>query len=120
MSLTDSLYDDIENNVCPIIALDLQKAFNSVDRDILFQKLSWYGITDKCIISLLSNRGQYVEIKNKKSSVQFTKTGISQGAPSSTLWFNIYIMTYLTMLKNQTKIFLLTTVPYTTLNLLQI
>lgn len=41
MSLTDYIYESIDKDkVCPIIMLDLQKAFDSVDRDILFKKLS--------------------------------------------------------------------------------
>lgn len=39
------MYESIDNGqVCALIALDLQKAFDCVDRNILIHKLSWYGI----------------------------------------------------------------------------
>lgn len=92
MQITDFLYESIDSGeICALVALDLQKAFDSVNRDILLEKLSWYGIECKLIKSLLTNRAQYVQCNDKRSETKQTKSGISQGAASSTLWFSIYI-----------------------------
>ena len=52
------------------IYLDLSKAFDTVDHEILLYKLNYYGIkvsAYKLIKSYLSNRKQYVEFSNTKS-----------------------------------------------------
>ena len=47
--------------VSAVTTLDLSKAFDSVDHDLLITKLSWYGITDtKWFRSYLSDRHQTV------------------------------------------------------------
>ncbi|CAL8143432.1 unnamed protein product [Orchesella dallaii] len=92
IALTDFLYEKLdEGNVCAVLALDLQKAFDSVNRDILVNKLLWYGIDCKIINELIFNRSQYVEVNNKKSSIKYTTKGIQQGAATSSLYFSIYI-----------------------------
>ncbi len=61
IKITDFLYESIDNGqIGALIALDLQKAFDSVNRDDLIHKLSWYCINCNIINSLLTNRAQYV------------------------------------------------------------
>ena len=84
------------NNNCASFALflDLSKAFDSVDRDILLHKLFLYGIrgiTYKLIESYLSNRNQFLEVNNVKSDLFSTTVGVPQGSIISPLLFLIHI-----------------------------
>ena len=65
-----NLTEDIRNNLdqgnigCGIF-VDLQKAFDTVDHEILLSKLDYYGVrgnTNEWFKSYLSNRTQYVAI----------------------------------------------------------
>ena len=43
-----------------VTAIDLSKAFDSVDNSVLLNKLSWYGITEVSWFDYLTNRRQTV------------------------------------------------------------
>ena len=71
------------------IFCDLEKAFNSVNHDILLSKLSYYGISGKVKLlleSYLQNRYQRVHITNlylnSNTVSKWTKTkyGVPQGS----------------------------------------
>ena len=65
------------------VYLDLKKAFDTVDHEILLHKLQSYGITEtflSIIDSYLSNRYQCVEINNTKSSLKQISIGVPQGS----------------------------------------
>ena len=71
--------------------IDLAKAFDSVNNDILLDKLSYYGVngTAKTLLkSYLFDRKQYVV----KSSIQSIKTGVPQDSIVGPLLFNILII----------------------------
>ena len=62
---------------------DLPKAFDVISHNILFQKLHDYGIrgiANKWFGNHLSNRTQYVELDNCKSSTKDIKCGVPQGS----------------------------------------
>lgn len=74
--------------------LDLKKAFDSVDHEILLQKLRLYGIRgpfNDLIRSYLTNRSQYVFIDDYKSDILSLKAGVPQGSVLGPLLFNVFI-----------------------------
>ena len=83
------------NNETPInIFLDLSKAFDTIDHNILLDKLNYYRLDDTAIQlfrSYLTNRYQYIQIENAKSQLLEINTGIPQGSILGPLLFIIYI-----------------------------
>ena len=83
-----------ENNYNMGIFLDLQKAFDLVNCDILLSKLNHYGIRGtplKLLKSFLNNRSQYVKIDGFRSSSSQVTLGTPQGSILSPLLFIIFI-----------------------------
>ena len=53
---------------------DPSKAFADINHDILVKKLDFYGmrgIVKNWTVNYLSNRKQYVDLENNKSSIQY-------------------------------------------------
>ena len=76
------------------VFLDLQKAFDLVDPNILLSKLQNYGVDNlstNLIKSFLTNRKQCVKINNHLSSVEEVSLGTPQGSSLSPLLFIIFI-----------------------------
>ena len=70
--------------------LDLSKAFDTVNHEILFQKLDHYGVRGTAlnwVKSYFSNRQQFVSYNNVDSSLKF----ISCGVPLRSIVFLLYI-----------------------------
>ena len=70
--------------------LDLSKAFDMLDHDILVTKLKHYGIDDKPL-TWFTNRMQFVEIDGTGSNLLHIEKGVPQGSILGPLLFIIYI-----------------------------
>ncbi len=76
------------------VFLDLSKAFDTLDHDILLEKFQYYGIIGvslKLMECYLTNRKQYVKINEMCSEMSTLNTGIPQGSILDPLLFIIYI-----------------------------
>ena len=95
LELVDQIFQAFENNDFTIgIFIDLKKTFDTVDLQILLEKLEFYGIRgipQTWIKSYLSNRQQFVNINNCKSSYKKISCGVHQVSVLGPLLFLIYI-----------------------------
>ena len=76
------------------VFLDITKAFDSVNHDILCEKLDHYGFrghAQEFLRSYLSDRRQFVTIQETESDIQQITYGVPQGSILGPLLFLIYI-----------------------------
>ena len=76
------------------IFVDLQKAFDTVNHEILLMKLDHYGLrgtSNSWFKSYLDNRKQIVSLNGENSETKIMKHGVPQGSVLGPLLFLIYI-----------------------------
>ena len=95
LELVDRIHKEIdENKIIFSVFLDLSKAFDTLDHDILLHKLQYYGITGTALDlfrSYLTERYQYVDYNGASSSMKLLTTGVPQGPILGPLLFIIYM-----------------------------
>ena len=93
--VTDHWHSDVDNKKANfVLFLDLKKAFDTVDHEILISKLAKYGITsneNNQFRSYLTNRSQYCSIDGQVSDIMETEFGTPQGSCLGPLLSIIYL-----------------------------
>ena len=75
-----------------MVLIDLQKAFDTVDHEILISKLEAIGVSSVAWFrSYLSDRKQCVDVSGKRSDFMSLNCGVPQGSILGPLLFLIYI-----------------------------
>ena len=91
--LTENIRKNLdEGNIGYGIFVDLEKAFNTVEHDILLTKLEHYsicGLDNNRLKYYLSNK-KYVSVNVYDSNLADIKFGVPQGSVLCPLSFNLY------------------------------
>ena len=95
LEFANNIYEGFESNEYTIgIFLDLKKAFDTVNHQILLDKSDFYGIRGiplACLTSYVDNRKQYFMVNGHVSSNNAVVWGVPQGSVLGPLLFLLHI-----------------------------
>ena len=95
LSATENWLNSIDTgHLNGVTLIDLSKAFDTVDHQILLKKLDCYGVQNNSLnwfVSYLHKRTQCTVVNNNTSQVRYITTGVPQGSNLGPLLFLLYI-----------------------------
>ena len=95
MSITEFIRTEIDRkSLGQACFIDLQKAFDTLDHNVLLQKMEKYGYRGPIhdmMKSYLSDRWQYVNMNGKETNQKRITTGVPQGSILGPFLFLLYI-----------------------------
>ena len=95
MAIVKSIQKQLDaGNYTAGVFVDLKKAFDTVDHNIILEKLDYYGIRGVAktwFESYLNNQKQLVTLNGSDSSFKPVSTGVPQGSALESLLFLVYI-----------------------------
>ena len=116
LSIVEQIKANLDNKTfsCGVF-VDLEKAFDTVNHNILISKLNLIGVdnlANKWLTSYLSDRSQCVAVNGANSNYSKISCGVPQGSILGPLLFSIYINDMHKAVKKSTVFILLMTPTY--------
>ncbi|CAF3375847.1 unnamed protein product, partial [Rotaria socialis] len=101
LKITEEVYKAIENKeICLLTLLDLSKAFDTVNPELLLRKLLEINVSTFWFENYLSGRTQSVKLNNTTSHQNVIEFGVPQGSILGPILFLIYINDIVKSLRN--------------------